>query len=461
MKKKIALILCVILFCGCLVTVLSACTPPIYGGVTVCGAMVKNYTPIAITSANYSFEIVDFPDNAHVYDKELYKSKVTIDYSAFNPTDGDCTLSLFVPCVYCDYGNYEKMTLLNDYSVSVDGAAAENTARYTYFSWSEESALNPSDEISKLYNTMRWWNDVSPETEVYCKSFYISTDSDERCDLHFRFDSDSTLFFNMSCYSHESLKGSNLVEFGVRGGNVLKVYSVGDSLGDIKSDFYFDGNDKLPSYDYSIELIEESSLTFGDFVCGLYDEKGSGISRTDWYNAVVNKMLALHYPTYTYSVERMFDVSGELLKWYQTDVNFQAKQAKSISVAAPVFPEKRRVEGSNAYEYSLDLSNLNKFASFSDVNVLVNTQYYSYQSESFVEIDGGFKAGVIDPTAELKITLSESKLNESSRGTSSFGRNFAVAFAILFSIVFVLPAAVVGIVFGVRGSKKRKNKKAR
>ena len=129
MKKKIALILCLVLVCGCFAAVLSACEPAMSGGIVIDGLVVKNTNPLKITSAKYVLRVSDFPDYEHIGTEEKYYSDLTVDYSIYNPTDSSYKLTAFVPAFVCDYDYSYGLNIATDHAVYLNGAPAETVVQ--------------------------------------------------------------------------------------------------------------------------------------------------------------------------------------------------------------------------------------------------------------------------------------------------------------------------------------------
>ena len=101
-KSKSALLLVALLLSVFVLTVLCACTPAEKDGVEVIGITTKDSYPVQITESYYKLSVHSFP-SAAFYGGTYYSPCFSVDYRFYNPTDTDCTMTLYSPAMLPRY----------------------------------------------------------------------------------------------------------------------------------------------------------------------------------------------------------------------------------------------------------------------------------------------------------------------------------------------------------------------
>lgn len=438
-----------------------------FEGVAANGAIVTDVDcPVQVTSERLTFNIADFPV---VHGKQTeYNSNVVAEYAFYNPADYDVNMQLVFPFGTIPYWIDIDYTDVDKYSVYVDGVKVERDIRAVYNEYDRPFDL--SKDLAKIVDSRKSFTNLSDDTPVYKYSFksefihnYANAHSPYAQFATYGF----TLFVNyQSGWFDNGGSGYNrITEF--YGDGEFTVYSVGKQL----SDDFFKPTYHIGVYErenvYTKKTIQGSTSheylgeeTLQDVLLHYYNEN-SGISRNDYYNALVDKLgKDVSYSDGAHDLSR-FDISRELLLWYQYDVSVPSKQTVTNKVVAPTYPTVDGYFTPPKYHYEYLLSPARSWASFANLDVTVNTTCFmtNPSHEGFVKTDTGYKAHFDSlPQGELKFSLCESENPEEYKSPYVW---LIVLFCVLGFALFVLivggvlAAILVPILVYDRNRKKK------
>ena len=203
----------------------------------------------------------------------------------------------------------------------------------------------------------------------------------------------------------------------------------------------------------TVKLIESSETTFRQFALQSYDPK-SGISETDWYNAMVLDLKNNDDTVYggvTNCTDMHFDLTHRLLRWYEYEITLRPGERITNTVTAPVYPTIDTDYNPNLCSYIYLLSPAKTWSDFGALDITVNTPFYILESsiEGFEKTDSGYALSLDGlPEGELQFTVSKSK-------------NAFPAIHPLEMIIYgvqLLPLLIVVIVLVAESIKARKRK---
>ncbi len=154
-------------------------------------------------------------------------------------------------------------------------------------------------------------------------------------------------------------------------------------------------------------------MTFQDFALSGWSES-SGVSNTDWYNAVVEELRsddfeASHDLVFLSRYAQNF--SGCLMRWYDYTMTLAPGETLTNLVTAPLYPSIQSDYEPPIYEYTYLLSPAQTWSRFGDLQIHLQTPYALIESslEGFQKDTEGYHLSLEGlPESELVVTLSAS-----------------------------------------------------
>ncbi len=458
-KSKSALLLVALLLSVFVLTVLCACTPAEKDGVEVIGITTKDSYPVQITESYYKLSVHSFP-SAAFYGGTYYSPCFSVDYRFYNPTDTDCTMTLYSPAMLPRYAKSNTYYCETDYGVTVNGFDADVTSRYALsYIGGGSSLLYCFDELRDDRIRHDKYNSDCP---VYRQTYTVSS-SAPYVDVEFDVKYDDYVLFENQQTSVNTLLNTKTIRLNsVKSGTEITAYCIGDVY-DLHSRAKLtptDGSGKPTEGEYDCSLIPQTPLQISfDDLAMIYYDASDGISETDYYNALMNGYVRYNGISESEGLEQ-FRV-GDLVEWKQFQVTVPARGYATCQITGPLFP-LINVDGSNdLFNYEIITSQYSKFAGSGSMKVEVDTQYAfsaDYSSAGIVSNDSGFTASY-DKAQYTRISLYDSEKNDGLADSifSDFMRSFWIAFFVLTAVFFViLPAAIVVIVLSVTRGKSSK-----
>lgn len=455
--KKACIFVAVLLVLSVLIIPLPACAGRQYKfeGLTSFGVVIKNVDcPIEVTSERLTFNITDYSSVRE--EKPDYKSNVVAEYSFYNPESYDVNMQLVFPFGVIPYWADVDYIDANKFTVYVDDVKVERGIRAVYCH--NDRIFDLERDLSKIVDTRKDFPFLSDDTKVYKYSVKSQFDHNY-ADAYTPYAQFSTygltLFVTSNSYfSNDSSKYDKVTKF--YGEDEFIIYSVDKKLPDtfFQPKYRVEVRERVNgNITYTEKKIQGSTShqylgeeTFEDVILYNYKEE-SGILRDDYYNAVVDKMD--NYPRITdgaYDMKR-FDVSRDLMLWYQYDVSVPAGQTVINKVVAPLYPTIDEHYIPTMYHYEYLLSPASSWAAFANLDVTVNTEYFMSEPS----LDGFTKNGNCYtahfdslPQGELRFSLCASE-NPDTRGLSGIEVFFIIVGCIILVMLIAIAILCIGL----------------
>ena len=126
----------------------------------------------------------------------------------------------------------------------------------------------------------------------------------------------------------------------------------------------------------SVKLIDKQSTTFGTLAMQSYDP-ASGVAAHDWFNAVVAQLegsARLEGGLYS-SMYANWDISKDLLQWYEYKITLAPGEHAVNTVTAPIYPIANTKFSPAIYTYEYFCAGMTTAEGFEGIEVFVNTPY--------------------------------------------------------------------------------------
>lgn len=425
-------------------------------GVLSSGAVVTDVDcPVVVEKELLTFNISEFPLPSYGEEDAAalaaYKAGVTARYSFYNPADYAVDMTLVFPFGALPEYAYDAAQGLDfgalGYGATVNGETAQGRVRHTY---ADVPAFTLSD-ISRISDGLREDGFYSADAPVTKYAYALSeTNGYLRYTVRCGSAGDNTRLIyclrnaDGTVADSYNISGGSSFWIWVKGGMSVEIYAVGSDLSVIPQwSVQDDGDSELTAAQYVTYEGKEYS-EFYDFALTCYDAD-SGVSETDWYNAVVDSLNDFG----------KLDVKYKLMRWYEYSLSLGAGERAVNEVSVPVYPSIWSGYEPSVYNYEYYLSPASCWADFGSLEIVINTPYFIVDEESpFVATESGYRA-VFDglPSGELTFSLCEV---QNPRSTA--GRVVTVA-AIVAAVVVglvVICGVIAVVVIAVIFSKKKK-----
>lgn len=416
-------------------------------GVDSSGAVVTDEdSPIVVEREVLTFDIQEFPANYYREVDEFlaYSGKVTAEYTLYNPAEYTVTAKLLFPFgnapSYADFYDYEtEIRTYNidteKYDITINGETIPKTIRHTLtypyaqFILEKDIALLSDEYILELpddfYSSVTEYTHkvpddfYSPELCVTKYTYKISgVDLDEYHAANVAFDVaknlDSTVvFFPEQSGCHTQNSGDMRISAWVdKNGQMITLYAIGEPFSTApKWKFYKNGGvEDKEEIDGKATLESMETLTFEEFALADWKEQ-SGVSKTDWYNAVVAELREddERYDHPIVDLERYKQgYEGNLMRWYEYEIVIEPGARIVNAVTAPIYPSIGMDYTPAIHGYKYLLSPAKTWAEFGELEIVLNTPYYMTESsiEGFTKTDNGYVLSLEGlPEGELEFTL--------------------------------------------------------
>lgn len=454
---------------------------PYWEGTAANGVIVKEGDiPIEVESELLTFDIPTLP-YASYQDVESflkYDSKVTAEYTFFNPTDMTVKATLLFP--FGEQPDYSKLVdsktgesfvanELERYGVYVNGEKIEAKIRYTNtyygsseFNFDEHIAAMSDDFVTDDYyrkglTVTKYSYEIKGNTQKDAR-FYIFIDS---------LGSESRVAINDPwCSAGFTASGGYQISksFDERNKKLtVSFYVLGEPPAEAPSAGWYKRN-HLEPYEKPFEKIDgeysylgSEEMTFNDFIFSGYD-KQSGISEVDWYNACLSRIKACEDTEG--SLTSIGNITfGSFMRWYEYELTFAPGEKIKNTVTAPIYPDIDAFNHVDEYRYTYLLSPASDWAKFGTLDIVVNTPYEMSNAniQGFEKTDSGYKLSRegLPKEAEEYVDLHFTLLNDGNTPlkqphTNAFVRflqNAVKTVVSAFLYVLLLIASIVDKIF--------------
>lgn len=424
MKKKLISGICVLLSLSLLAAPASANSAQTqWRGTDATGAIVTGEDcPLVVEHELLTFDIGQFPESHYreVSDYLSYTGKVTAEYTFHNPSDYSVNATLVFPFgAIPDYGHmYNRETgerlLYSDtekYDITVDGQTIDRTLRHTLTFWGDQ--FERDKDISKLHDGFMADSFYSPDMPVTRYTYMpsaVDTETYRAANAAFILSADpaKTRVYMEGQNGGTLLDGAVQMEGWVEPDEPFVVNVIGEPLAQMPDWKIYENSACEKEIEGTMILTNAESTTLKDFLLQEYDP-ASGILESDWYNAMVTAFndFMWKYGAITCS-ELGFDISQNLMRWYEYEIHVGPGERVVNSVTAPIYPFINSDYEPPIYAYTYLLSPAQTWAEFGTLDVVVNTPYYMTQSapEGFWYNNPGYEMHLDGlPDGELTFTL--------------------------------------------------------
>lgn len=392
--------------------------------------VVSDNCPIVAEHELLTFDIAQFPES-HYWEIDeylAYSGSVTAQYTFYNPSDYTVNATLVFPFgAIPDYGDIMHNEIggslgycdTEKYDITVNGMPIEKTLRHTLTFWGDQFELEK--DMSKLHDGFMEDPFYHPDMTV-SEYIYLPTDVDDEtytaATAAFVLSADSSksrVYLENQC-GGKVLDNGLLMECWVEPDEPFSLYVIGEPLEQMPEwKFYENGacEKEIEGTMIDVPVVPTAEpLTLKDFLLREYDP-ASGIMDYDWYNAMVT---SLKHSEWAYggvsSIDIAFDVSDNLMRWYEYEISIGPGERIVNTVSAPIYPSINGRYEPPIYEYTYLLSPAQTWAEFGELDIVINTPYYITESalEGFQRSKQGYELHLDGlPDGELVFTLCAEK----------------------------------------------------
>ncbi len=440
MKKKqfikvSSFVLCIlILFTISSVTAFANSAQSWFEGVDSSGAVITGgESPIIVEHELLTFDIQDLPSN-YYYEKDefdSYSSKVTAEYTFYNPSEYTVTAKLLFPFghlpsyadgYYEDYNEYMPFDDTDKYDIKVNGEAVEKKIRHT---------LSNEYNSFELEYDMSFIQDDFAEDDFYTQDLKVTKYTFKVADVDtITYDAvniaidipreigDYRVYLpDISGFHMQDDGDARIHTWARKNGYKFTVYVFGnESLFEPSWTFYKNGAVRDGEEIFgNVELLDTSVTTFKEFALEKRSSE-SAVTESDWYNAVLAELNESQNKNPNYPIVScdtyMNSLDNNLMRWYEYEITLAPGERIVNTVTAPIYPSIDTDYDPSIFEYTYLLSPAKTWKSFGDIDIVINTPYYVTESniEGFSKTDEGYSLKLDGlPECELEFTLSTSE----------------------------------------------------
>lgn len=392
-------------------------------GTSATGAVVTDETcPLVVTREELVFDLPDFPQGRYRTAEELltYPGRVTAAYTFYNPADYTVTATLVFP-----FGTVPTYGRLRDpvtdapipapdtqrYEVTLDGAAIPKTLRHTFSP--PLSQFDPEVDLARLHDGFLTDGFYRPDLPVTRYTYQV-----EGVDLEAHRAAYAAFVYTGDPAKTKVLmtgqNGGELLDDGVRlgcwvetGTFVLSV--LGEPLAQLPAWTFYENGTCRQEIEGRMVLTDTQTTTLAGLLLTDYDPAGEVLDY-DWYNAVLT---CLRLNPWTdgvlYDPDFSFDVSDQLMRWYEYEITVPPGGTAENTVTAPIYPTIDLGYDPPIYQYTYLLSPAQCWAGFGAVDLFLRTPFVLVESSlpGFAGAEGGYTLHLDGlPRGELTFTLS-------------------------------------------------------
>ena len=383
-----------------------------WNGTDAAGTVISSGDcPVEVTKEVLTFDISQTPSvsgHSVIKNFDAKGSKVTAEYTFYNPSDMEITAQLAFPFgSYPDYAS-EK----TEFDITVNGEIIDKSVRHTLRTGRQFNLENDIAGLSDEYISLGFF---SPDMLVTAYTYTVV--GDPEWEVYKAFDIDATDETRQIYYSTHSLRflqenGKTRLGERARINRSVTVYVIGEPLSEpLEWKLYSDeslSDDSEVVRDVSIQLTSTETLTFRKLAFKYY-EKVNGVSKLDWYNAFIcslrykaddnNNILYVNYG---------MDILDNLMCWYQYEITIPSHASIVNTVTAPMYPDVNTASYPPTFTYTYFLSPASKWVYFGELEININTPYYltSTNIEGFLRTESGYTLTLDGlPDMELEFDL--------------------------------------------------------
>ena len=438
-------------------------------GVDAFGAVVQGVDcPIEVRHETLTFNLNEFPSNDYGRAEDLfaYGGSVSAEYIFRNPADYAVKATLafpfgLLPSYGYMYSEEEELLysqLSSRFGVTVNGEAVSCAVRHTYHP--EYSQFSVESDLPRLRDGLDGDGLFLPETEVTLYKFGIDgIDDIEYPAACAAFDIVPQGRCGVLC---DDIRGSSFddgkyrIVMGTGSGGTLGIYMIGEHSRP-RLTFYRDGGcEDGEEIAGGAKLLSETSLSLEQLALAGWND-GCGVSRADYFNAYADMLASSLVNDDIYVCRELALRYGDLMRWYEYELEFAPGETLVNRVEAPMYPEIDISYTPTLYTYTYLLSPASTWKSFGSLDVIINTPFYVIGGEGFTETEEGYAKSFDGlPEGELVFSLASSPEVEGPSPFGGLGYFLAMFGVPILIALFVITGVVIVAALLLYRSKNRK-----
>ena len=418
-----ALALCLALLLPLLALPASANSAQSYWrGTTAAGALVTGEDcPLVVEKEVLTFDLEEFPQQYYneAADYLAYPGRVRAQYTFHNPADYAVEATLVFPFgTRPDYGlirDPETDQVLSDpggrgYGVTADGQPVPVLLRHTYSPWGAQFDLDT--DMARLHDGFLedpFYRPDLPVTRYIYRPVGVDLDAYPAANAAFVWtgDPDSTRVLMENQNGGRTLADGVQLECWVEEGS-FAVNFLGEPPEEPLTWTFYENGACQGRIEGTMELADTQTTTLGELLLRDYDP-ACGVLDYDWFNAAVEALGQLEWEHgVIMGGEFSFDLSGQLMGWYQYQLALAPGATLVNTVTAPMYPTVDGGYEPPIYQYTYLLSPARSWAGFGTLDITLNTPFVLTQSDpgGFEAVEGGYALHLDGlPQGELTFTL--------------------------------------------------------
>ena len=465
-------------------------------GQDVSGAFVTGEDcPIVVEKEVLTFDIQELPQHSYgsEADFQQYSAKVTAEYTFYNPADYTVTATLLFP-----FGNLPDYTQISEYHegegyryfypenlssfrVAVNGQPIDAVLRHTFtdldyhFDQNEGTAgyfaFDVHENLARLIDGYAEDPFYSPDLPV-TKYIYVQTEGVGGGDhTSLSLPAGGTVPSKFIVPRHNEIleeNGRGEVYFWITHVDPFVFYVINETdppTWEIKDDLAEWETKEAEGY---TTLVSKEKMTLEDLACSAWRE-ASGISRTDWYNAMITafyhcelgfNLIDGEGTQLDYQFAQTLDISEFLMRWYEYEITLAPGERIVNTVTAPIYPAINEFTDPVTYTYTYLLSPAKTWADFGPLDIQINTPYTLMDAnlENFKETGTGYSLSLGGlPEGELEFSLSpnpDAKPELTQVPELSVSEPTSGAKPWVLGVILLIAAALCAALWGYRKTRK-------
>lgn len=472
-KYILFIIVCFIMLLPCSLTNLNVkanSAQTYWSGVDAMGTIVtSDDCPLEVTKEVLTFDLLDFP-NIYVDNEINYNGKVTAEYTFYNPTDLTINATLAFP--FGTLPNYiNQVDDTDKYDVLVNNKAVDKSIRYTY-NIIDNSILEQLPKIQDTYITNDLFKPDTTVTEYYYEVKNMDDNGKVSLSFNVAFDYFKNneriiIFSGQNGYSIQNNGSYRLNKF-VKNNENISVIVIGKPL-ESNIDFKLYKNASVKDTEIingTVSYQKKDTSTLEQFLLKNYNDE-MDISKVDYYNSLLDYLMikTKDYGFFTgdpryYQANSNELFSYLLMRWYQYKIVIGPKETITNSVTAPIYPAINMDYNPTLYTYTYLLSPASTWASFNDLEIVINSPFYIINSsiDGFEKTENGYRLisdNLPDKELEFSLSVSEEVVKKKS---SAFSMIVLASVYVVFGFFLLLIsiAVIILIILIVLKAYKKK-----
>lgn len=401
--KKIISLFCIItlLLSLCTFSASANSVAPYWEGTSSSGVVTKEGdVPIVVEGELLTFDLPTLP-YAKYRDSETflaYDSKVTAEYTFYNPTDMTITATLFFPFdSHPDYSKASASEVLEKYGVYVNDEKIDARIRHTNYLNYDGLAVN--ELIATLSDEFLQDDFYTPDLTVTKYSYEVVGHSDSSAYFSIGVDDVGTerkivvYKGNLGGYINNS-NGVFMSSDPNRGKTETAYFYVFGKPLDVEPSvgwYKHSSTNSEMRIDGEFHYLGTETTTLREFIFSEYDAE-KGISEVDWYNACITRIQ--HEEKTKGTASLIFPIIFNApLRWYEYTIVLAPGERIKNTVVSPMYPSIDAGHTPYEYHYTYLLSPASCWANFGKLDIVINTPYEMSECsiEGFEKTETGYK----------------------------------------------------------------------